>query len=114
MSYCEIPEFFDAQWPVARKQHRCCECGQAIHIGEKHGKFTGKWDGDLSTYRQHLDCEAACVFIRDEFQDGECIGFGQLWEYWQDYSCKGYPRSFEFRKIMARIIRRERRERLVR
>lgn len=111
--YCEFPEFFSAQWPVAKKKHKCCECDQPIHPGEKYGRFTGKWDGDLGSFKQHLDCEKACVFIRDKFQQGECIPFGTLFEFYDedDQLSKKYEDSLEFRKIMARILWRKRKER---
>lgn len=110
MDYCEIPEFFDANWPIARKQHKCCECGQPIHTGEKYGKFTGKWAGRMDTYKQHLDCEKACVYIRDKFNGGDCIGFGELFERWRDYGQVEDRKHPEYRSIVARIIWRTRKE----
>lgn len=110
MSWCdwEMPEFYSARWVVARKEHKCVECGAPVFKGEKHGYFTGKWDGELESYRQHIECEDACRYIRDHFQGGECIAFGQLFEIWGDYSyrAKGRPEEEdhrEFRAIMARV-----------
>ena len=81
MSYCEIPEFFDSNWPIARKEHKCCECRGIIRKGEVYGRFTGKWHGDPpKTYKQHLLCEWACNQIRDNFLYDECVPFGYLFE----------------------------------
>lgn len=106
--WCEIPEFYVEAWPKANKVHACCECSALILPGEKHGKFTGKWDGRMRTYRQHIVCCEACVFIRDKFQDGECIGFGELSEYYKEYTFKSDEHGQELRRKMAKIIWRER------
>jgi hypothetical protein len=118
MSYCEVPDFAVDRYLLARKPHRCCECSAPIEKGEKHGHFTGKWDGVIRSFRQHLLCEKACVYIRDNFQGGECIGFGELKSHWAEYAKSfrewaGRPdraseREKKFRKIMAEIFRRER------
>lgn len=103
MSYCEIPEFFSSRWVVARKPHRCCECGGDIPKGEFHGYFSGKWDGDLNSYRQHIECEDACRWLRDvkRFDGGECLYFGELFEVDHDYA--GDRSDKMFRRIMAHI-----------
>ena len=115
MSECEVPQFYSHAEVVARKVHKCCECVASIDIGEKHFFVTGKWDSSINRYRQHLLCEQACEFIRDNFDDYECIGYGGLWEwyneakYWlNDPLHKKKPNSQAFRSIMAKIIGRER------
>lgn len=86
MMECDIrPEFYQWCEPVARKVHKCVECYVPINIGEKHFKSWGKWDGDFIVNRQHLLCCQACEFIRDEIEDGECIGFGELFEFVCEY-----------------------------
>lgn len=115
MSYCEIPIFFSASWPRARKQHTCCECGQPIFVGEKHGSFTGKWghhaDNKVTTYRQHLECEEACRFIRDYLNGDECIGFGELLSEWRDFiywkRTNLTEKEKNFRTLMARVLWRK-------
>ena len=59
----EYPEFISETWPRARKAYKCCECGETIKVGEKHQSITGKWDGEILTYRT---CEI-CAKIRDDF-----------------------------------------------
>lgn len=111
MSECELPAFYSHAEPVAKKQHRCCECSAPILKGEKHFKCTGKWDGGLQTFRQHLVCMEACMMIRDEFNDGECIGFGDLVEAFGDRKgdCdKKHPTMKKMRHLMAVIKVRER------
>lgn len=124
MSYCDfdaMPEVFSSVYPVSRKTYVCCECGVKIHPGEKYGRHWGVWDKESSTYRQHADCESACVFIKNEFQDGNCICFGELVEVWREYAShhaydeqdgrKFTEKEKKFRSIMARVRSRVRLER---
>lgn len=111
---CDLPQFFNVKEPIARKQYHCCECRAKIEPGEKYVYCIGKWDGDLSTYRQHLLCANACRHIRDE-SDGECIAFGGLKEhmgemYWHNGAIKRRPNHAILRKMYVDILRRERRE----
>jgi hypothetical protein len=59
----------------ARKPHQCCECRDAIAVGESHEVVSGKWDGDFASFRT---C-AACVDIRKAFVCGGWA-FEYLWE----------------------------------
>jgi hypothetical protein len=63
MSYCECdyddyegPEFFVMHVVKARKPHRCYECGGPIFAKEKYKRSTGKWDGEVITYRECCGC----------------------------------------------------------
>ena len=114
---CDLPEFYDYTEPVARKKHQCCECNAPIAKGEKHFCGVGKWNGGLATYRQHLLCMEACMLLRDEFNGGECIGFGTLKEEFHEMTNDQYDRKNKhnepwkrLRNLMAQILRRERRE----
>lgn len=124
MSSCSMPEVFTSKTGiVARKEHKCCECKGSIHKGEAYYYCQGQWEGDFSRYRQHLNCKEACTMIRDNFFQGECIGFGELFEYYHEYidpadknqyAFPARPRTEDtkkFRAIMASILRRLRRER---
>lgn len=119
MTECEVPQFYQHSEPVARKRHECCECDAPIEIGEKHFKATGKWEcWGVRTYRQHFDCMLACMLIRDELNDYECIGFGMLKESfgeikvgWMEIGSTKetrHPAYQRLRDLMAKIIRRER------
>lgn len=117
MSDCEIPEFWNAGEVVARKEHRCCECQAPIQKGERHTVCSGKWDGEVSSYRQHTLCALACEFFRDHFAE-ECLSMGELKDYyrewWGDHYAPEYPRwkreikTATIRNMMAQILRRER------
>jgi hypothetical protein len=113
VSYCELPSFYDCSEPIARKRHVCCECSAPIEVGEKHFRGAGQWrELGFCTYRQHLACMEACMLIRDSFNGGDCIGFGELMEEFSNMR-GGYSRSdpdwIKLRSLMAKIRWRERR-----
>ncbi len=119
-AYCDaFPDFYACDDVVARKEHACCECDAKILVGEKHYKATGKWEGVVSTYRQHTTCGDACMLIRDEFEGGECISFGGLFEWYGEFkedtrvwaTEDGGKRDAakQFRSMIATIRKRERR-----
>ena len=56
--YCdaEAPEFYNAKDVVARKQHKCSECGEDIKAGETYEYLFGKWGGETTTYKTCSDC----------------------------------------------------------
>lgn len=120
MYECDVlPDFYHWTEPVARKEHRCCECGAPINRGEKYFRAHGKWDGAISVYRQHLLCMEACMYVRDNFNGHECIPFGCLREYCHELFADQYHRPRDrhndkwktMRSMMARIIVRERHSR---
>jgi hypothetical protein len=48
---------------VARKQHKCCECGATIQPGEKYEKVDGLWE---DMWEHHTTC-AICDRIRQDY-----------------------------------------------
>lgn len=60
--YCEDgPDFYTEKLVTARKEHKCCETGKVIQKGEKYWRCVGKWDGQMSVFRQ---CQAAYILCR--------------------------------------------------
>ena len=114
---CELATFYDWSEPVAKKRHACCECNAPILKGEKHFKAWGVWSYGNATYRQHLACMEACMMLRDDFNGGECIGFGCLKEAFDELKCEEWDRETDrhkekwqkLRHLMAAILVRERR-----
>lgn len=87
MSSCDWlpPEFFSESIPKARKEYWCCECGKKIRSGMLYWNCVGKWDGDLQTYRQHIECRDACFQV--QIEGGECIAFEGLREFMSENQC---------------------------
>lgn len=52
-------ELIETTSPIARKEHKCEWCGEPILKGEKHHRETGKFDGNFTSYRMHLECRDA-------------------------------------------------------
>lgn len=109
---CEIAEFYAHREPIARKKHKCVECGCDILQGEKYFKAVGKWSYGFATYRQHVLCEKACEYIRDHLNGFECIGFGSLFDWCSESGylseSKDDEKSKVFRAMIADILKRKR------
>lgn len=52
-------EFWNETRPIARSEHRCEACYQAIEPGVQYAKMAGKSDGDFFAVKQHIECRAA-------------------------------------------------------
>lgn len=71
--------FYNETEVVARKSHVCYECRSEIVKGQKYERVTGKWDGEISTYKF---C-AGCWEISGEFSERGRT-FGIVWETFRD------------------------------
>lgn len=64
-------------YPIARKQHKCCECGSTIDTGEKYERIKGLWEGEWVEFKTCMICSD----IRNAAsKDGVCISFGCLYD----------------------------------
>lgn len=54
----EQPDCYSLSTPKARKEHRCCECGGVIQVGEKYFSHNLVWEGTAATFKCCSDCEA--------------------------------------------------------
>ena len=70
---CDVDEFcftLSDEYPTARKQHKCGECGRIIEAGKKYRKEKLLNDGEITTQKTCLDCNS----IRKEFFDSFYYG----------------------------------------
>jgi len=72
----DAPSVYNTTHPVARKEHRCEECGETIGKGQKYELYKSLFDGRWSTTRTCL----SCAEIRNHFACGQSYYIGQLWE----------------------------------
>ncbi len=114
MSDCEIAQYYHTKERTARKEHGCCECTAKILVGEKYLEIRACWEGRPCVERQHLLCEKACEFVRDNgLHDDECLYFGELSEWYHEWVKSGYCHDSEIEErrtmwgFMLRIRRRE-------
>jgi hypothetical protein len=80
--YCdyEPAEFFSKKFRHAKKEHKCCECGKVIHVGDEYEYVAGKWEGDIMFFKT---CEK-CSDLRSSLDDVGCPYYGGLYEeYWE-------------------------------
>lgn len=69
----ESADFYKIFYPVARKDHKCCECNSIIQPGKKYEKIKGLWDGEFLTFKTCL----SCFQIRDDYFSN-CVPLGCL------------------------------------
>lgn len=63
----DSPAVYDAQRPIARKQHTCSECGCPIEAGERYERVKtlyDRWDTYRTCYR--------CLALRDHLEAVSC------------------------------------------
>jgi len=70
--YDEDADFYDERNPRAKKEHICCECGETIKVGETYNKVTGKWDGNICSYKTCMPC---ANIRRDYYRMMDKLGF---------------------------------------
>ena len=56
--YCDYdyPEMYSKDVRIARKVHKCCECGRTIKPKEKYEHVAGKWEGYFDTFDTCIYC----------------------------------------------------------
>ena len=79
----EGPTVFVSKYRVARKSHKCHECGRSIVTGEKYLYESGIWEGVPKGFKTCVDCESLRqVFFCD-------WGYGIVLEMLKDWLYEG-------------------------
>jgi len=65
---------------IARKKHKCFECGRTIEIEEKYEYVIGKWDGHFDSFKTCCDC----LNTRNTFFTSGYY-YGQIWEFIDEF-----------------------------
>jgi len=72
---------YSETYPVARKAHRCGECGAVIQPGEGYQRIRGLWEGAWSGVKS---CEK-CADLRESLNEVWCCGLGELRDDYREY-----------------------------
>ena len=89
----DYPQAFYQVNRLSRKEHKCCECGQAITPGTKYEYSSGIWDGRPDSFKTCM----SCVEIREEYrkETSEEVCFRELGNCISETFCKGFgPREY--------------------
>ena len=103
-------DFYCATKPVARKEHRCYECGHAISPGETYERVGAKWEGIVDVFktcsrctalREHLKAHAPCFCWAHGNLLGDAI------DTWSDIApdAEGSGLAFELGRMAVAIKR---------
>lgn len=72
----ESPDFFKHAEPRARREHKCCECNRIIRQGSRYHRISGKWGGEVETFKICRWCESIREMWSNHVypEDGPCYG----------------------------------------
>ena len=72
----EYPQAYCERWRVARKPHKCCECGGTIFYKERYLYISGVWDSRGESYKTCSDCSELRNVVNSttSYDDGCCLG----------------------------------------
>lgn len=64
--YCDYdpPTVWRQSTPVARKEHKCSECGRPIDPGHQYEHVFGVWDGRADTFKTCARCFAMREWVK--------------------------------------------------
>jgi hypothetical protein len=91
----ESPSIFRCKIVIARKPHKCYECGEVISIGTEYEYIFGVWNGDASSFHT---CER-CADLRDSLEAlGFCVAYGDVQYDYREYLKEYKPPKLENNK----------------
>jgi len=81
--YCDFngPNVFEEIRHVARKQHKCYECGEPINKGDTYYRISGMWESSWNHFK-HCDCCHEEVMVLRE--KNVCYEYGNINEQYAE------------------------------
>ena len=73
----DVFEWYDEHFRIARKRHRCYECGGHVETGERYQIVVGKFEGALETNKTCPRCLSVIDWIKAHVPC-YCRSFGGL------------------------------------
>lgn len=119
----DMPDFTEVTHHVARKEHKCYECGGIIEPLDVYERTAGKWDGDFSVFKVCGHCETARDWLLNETDwleyldpaggldgiQGAQFYFGSLREHLQEQASE-CDRKYAFRAYRFIVLMDRRRK----
>lgn len=59
------PTFHSRYIHVAKKEHKCYECGGRIIVGEKYEYVSALWEGDFCVFKTCERCHDICMWVKN-------------------------------------------------
>jgi len=81
MGDVEMPSIYSDTVRKARREHKCCECGQIIKIGDRYHLFKGCWEGRWGEYKTCMECDEIKDEVLSLYRCDEVPAFGELREW---------------------------------
>jgi hypothetical protein len=111
-----MSDFITVTHRLAKKQHRCSECGGHIEPSEVYERTYGVWDGYSCTFKICKACEEARDWLTTESDwpddidgDGHQWFFGSLSDHLREQAREGGP-QYRFRAYRYIILMSRRRK----
>lgn len=93
---CDVaPEVYGCEHRLARKLHKCCECGGLIPVNQHYFYHHGVWDYQGRSFKVCADCELLRIDI-DATTDypEDKVAFGELYEHVFESHNKDFIKRF--------------------
>src|SRR5574343_75029 len=88
-NYAHNCSFYSDKILIAKKDHKCIECGDIIKKGYSYERVTGKWDDKF----HHYDTCMICKEIRDKIFCS--FVFGEIWSDLSEYTSHGETLDYD-------------------
>jgi hypothetical protein len=87
--YGESPTAWTECWRRARREHRCCACGETIRPGDRYHYLSGIWSGRPDRYKHCARCWHLLKLLEDQTTAAADFGEGisltmDCGELWRD------------------------------
>lgn len=77
----EYPQAYCEKLRIARKPHKCCECGGTIFYKEQYHYCSGVWDNTGQSFKTCMDCYNLRTDINSNASYDSGVPFEGLQEY---------------------------------
>ena len=83
---CELPDAYTCSEPVARKEHKCCECRRIIAKSEKYHRFSGIYSFGCESFATCQECQRLREWYIEtqRLRHEEIPAFGYLYDDMRD------------------------------